>query len=143
MVAQKFSRFYYLCSVLNYLYSVISCIYIYIYIYIFSLILFVFSHIIYLYIYNIYIYIYMYISILALFYSVFLYSISHTVREDFVPQILSCSRFRNNQVEIRKCQIQKYKKTNGRTIFFIILYTLSMAQSNFILMMLLINKCCI
>ena len=76
---------------------------------IFSLILFVFSHILYIHIqYLIYIYIY---SISSHFIqSSFLYSVSHTLREDIVPHILPCSRFRNNQTELRKCQIQKCRK---------------------------------
>ena len=48
--------------------------------------------------------------------SSFLYSVSHVVREDIVPHILSCSRFRNNQIELRKSQIQKYKNTENRIL---------------------------
>ena len=46
---------------------------------------------------------------LILFSLLFLYSVSHTVREHVVPQILSCGRFRNNLIESRKFQIQNYK----------------------------------
>ena len=48
--------------------------------------------------------------------SSFLYSVSHVVREDIVPHILLCSRFRNNQIELRKSQIQKYKNTENRIL---------------------------
>ena len=37
------------------------------------------------------------------------------MREDISPQVLSCSRFRNNQIELRKRQIQKDKNTENRT----------------------------
>ena len=40
--------------------------------------------------------------------SSFLHSVSHTVRENIVQQILSCSRFRNNQIELRNIE---YKNT--------------------------------
>ena len=30
--------------------------------------------------------------------------------------MLSCSRFRNNQIELRKRQIQKYKNTENRIL---------------------------
>ena len=33
-----------------------------------------------------------------------------------MPQIPSCSRFRNNQIELRKRQIQKYKNTEKRIL---------------------------
>ena len=42
-----------------------------------------------------------------------MYSVSHTVRKDIVPQILSCSRFRDNQIEQRKRQI---KSTENRIL---------------------------
>ena len=45
--------------------------------------------------------------------SSFLYSVSHTVWEEIVPQILSC-RFRNNQTELRKPK--KYKNTENRIL---------------------------
>ena len=78
----KFSRFY---LVLNYLYSASS----------------------YLYSASSYLY-----SVSSYFIqSSFLYSVSNIVREDIVPHILPCSRFRNNQYELRKRQIQKYKNT--------------------------------
>ena len=48
--------------------------------------------------------------------SSFLHSVSHTMREDIVPQVLSCSRFRNNQTELRKRQIPKYKNTENRIL---------------------------
>ena len=48
--------------------------------------------------------------------SSFLYSVSHIVQEDILPQTLSCSRFRNNQNELRKRQIQKYKNTENRIL---------------------------
>ena len=48
--------------------------------------------------------------------SSFLYSVSHTVWQDIVPQILSCSRFGNNQIELRKRQIQKYKNMENRIL---------------------------
>ena len=96
----KFSCFYYMCLVLNYSYSVPSYLYSVIsYIYIFSI----------LYIY-IYIYIYIYSISSHFIQSSFLYSVSHTLREDIVPHILPCSRFKNNQIELRKCQIQKCRK---------------------------------
>ena len=55
-----------------------------------------------------------------------LHLVSHTVRVDIVPHILYAA-----DLEI---------KNAGRIIFFIISYTLSMAQSNFLPMMLLINQ---
>ena len=73
-------------------------------IYIFSLILFVFSQI-----FDIFFYIFS----LILFYSVFfLYSVSRTVREGIVQQVLPCSRFRNNQIELSnvKCKNTKIQK---------------------------------
>ena len=33
-----------------------------------------------------------------------------------MPQVLSCSRFRNNQTELRKRQIQKDKNTENRIL---------------------------
>ena len=33
-----------------------------------------------------------------------------------MPQILSCSRFRNNQIELRTRQIQKDKNTENRIL---------------------------
>ena len=45
-----------------------------------------------------------------------MYSVSHTVWQDIVPQILSCSRFGNNQIELRKRQIQKYKNMENRIL---------------------------
>ena len=84
----KFSHFYYTCSVLNYLYSVSS--------YSYSFISYICSVLSYL------------------IQSSFLYSVSHTLQENIVPHILSCSRFRKNQIELRKRQIQKYKNTENR-----------------------------
>ena len=85
--------------------------------YIFSLILFAFSPILYLissYLYSVTSFIY---SVSSYFIqSSFLYSVSRTVREDIVPQVLSCSRFRNNQTELRKRQIQKDKNTENRIL---------------------------
>ena len=86
----KFSRFYYMYSVLSHLYSVSSYLY----------------------------------SVTSSIYSVscyfiqssFLYSVSHIVKEDIVPHILSCSRFRNNQTELRKRQIQKCNNTENRIL---------------------------
>ena len=48
--------------------------------------------------------------------SSFLYSVSRTVREDIVSKVLSCSRFKNNQTELRKRQIQKYKNTENKIL---------------------------
>ena len=33
-----------------------------------------------------------------------------------MPQVLSCSRFRNNQIELRKRRIQKDKNTENRIL---------------------------
>ena len=33
-----------------------------------------------------------------------------------MPQILSCSRFKNNQIDLRTCQIQKYKNTENKIL---------------------------
>ena len=49
--------------------------------------LFLFGHILYLLLYTPFIQ------------SSLLYSVSHTMREDIVPLVLSCNRFRNNQIE--------------------------------------------
>ena len=56
--------------------------------------LFLFGHILYLLLYT------------SFIQSSFLYSVSHTMREDIVPLVLSCNRFRNNQTEYWKRQIQ-------------------------------------
>ena len=48
--------------------------------------------------------------------SSFLYSVSHTVREAISLQVLSCNRFRNNQIELRKRQIPKDKNTENRIL---------------------------
>ena len=76
-----------------------------------------------------------------------------------MPQVLSCSRFRNNQIELRKRRIQKDKNTENRilnsnknvvektetwkTLEEFILYSFIYFISgtvNFILMILLINQ---
>ena len=56
--------------------------------------LFLFGHILYLLLYT------------SFIQSSFSYSVSHTMREDIVPLVLSCNRFRNNQIEYWKRQIQ-------------------------------------
>ena len=74
--SHKYSVSYYLYSVRSYLYLISS------------------------YLYSVRSYIY---SVSSYFIqSSYLYSISHTMREDIVSQILSCNRFRNNQIELRK-----------------------------------------
>ena len=88
-----------------------------------------------------------------------MHSVSRTVREDIVPQVLSCSRSRNNQTELRKRRIQKDKNTENKilnsnksvvekaetwkTLEEFILYSFIYFISgtvNFILMILLINQ---
>ena len=99
--------------------------------YIFSLTLFAFSPILYSissylysvtsYIYSVSSYLY---SVTSFIYSVssyliqssFLYSVSRTLRQDIVQQVLSCSRFRNNKTELRRRQIQKDKNTKNRIL---------------------------
>ena len=105
-ILRIFSLILFVFSQILYIFSIILFIFSHI-LQIFSLILFVFSHVLYIHIqYLIYIY-----SISSHFIqSSFLYSVSHTLREDIVPHILPCSRFRNNQTELRKCQIQKCRK---------------------------------
>ena len=107
----KFSLFYNLCSVLNYLRSVSSYLYsVSSYIYsIRSHIYSIRSHI-----YSVWSYLYLVSSYFIQF--SLLCSVSHTVQEDIVPQILSCSRFRNNQIELTKRQIQKYENTENRIL---------------------------
>ena len=100
----KFSLFYDLCSVLNYLRSVSS--------YLYSVSSYIYS--IRSYIYSVWSYLYLVSSYFIQF--SLLYSVAHTVREDIVPQILSCSRFRNNQIELTKRQIQKYENTENRIL---------------------------
>ena len=90
LVLFTFSQILYIFSLVLFVFGQI--------LYIFSLIVFLFSHILYIYSFSSY-----------FTQSSFLYSVSHTVREDVVLQILSCSRFRNIQIEIRKRQI---KNTN-------------------------------
>ena len=132
----KFSCFYYMCLVLNYSYSVSSYLYSvisYVYSvssylcsarsYIYSVLSYLYSVISYKYsvssyLYSVTSYIYIFSILYIYIYSIsshfiqssFLYSVSHTLREDIVPHILPCSRFRNNQIELRKCQIQKCRK---------------------------------
>ena len=132
----KFSCFYYMCLVLNYSYSVSSYLYSvisYVYSvssylcsarsYIYSVLSYLYSVISYKYslssyLYSVTSYIYIFSILYIYIYSISshfiqsscLYSISHTLREDIVPHILPCSRFRNNQIELRKCQIQKCRK---------------------------------
>ena len=113
--------------------------------FIFSLILFAFSHILYIfsliciqshliyifsliyqysvtsYLYSVSSYLYLVTSYICSVWSYFiqssvLYSLSHTVREDIVPHILSCSRSRNNQIELRKREIQKMQKYRNRIL---------------------------
>ena len=38
------------------------------------------------------------------------------MRKDIALQVLSCSRFRKNQIKLRKRQTQKYKNTENRTL---------------------------
>ena len=33
-----------------------------------------------------------------------------------MPQTLSCSRFKNDQIDLRKCQIQKHKNTENKIL---------------------------
>ena len=63
----------------------------------------------YIYIESHLIYMQYHLTLLSLF---FLYSVSHIAREDILSQTLSCSRFTNNQIELRKRQVQKYRKQN-------------------------------
>ena len=65
------------------------------------------------YICKIYVYIYilshiLYICSIILLYSVFFFCIQSHI----LSQTLSCSRFTNNQIELRKRQVQKYRKQN-------------------------------
>ena len=71
---------------------------------IFGLVTFIFSHTLYIF------------NVILLYLIFFLYSVSHTVQEDIVLQILLCSRFKNSQIKLRKCQIQKYKNKEKRII---------------------------
>ena len=74
----------YLYSVSSYLYSVTSCIYPVLY------------------------------SVSSYFiWSSILYSVSHTLRENIVPQVIPCSRFKNNQIELRNV---KYKNSKIQKI---------------------------
>ena len=109
-ILRIFSLILFVFSQILYIFSIILFIFSHI-LQICSLILFVFSHILYIHIqYLIYIYIYIYSISSHFIQSSFLYSVSHTLREDIVPHILPCSRFKNNQIELRKCQIQKCRK---------------------------------
>ena len=116
----------YIYSVSSYMYSISSYIQIQSHP-IFNLILFVFSQILYIFslilfafipiLYSVSSYLY---SVISFMYSVssyfiqssFLYSVSHTVRETNSPQVLSCNRFRNNQIELRKRQ--EYKNIKNK-----------------------------
>ena len=130
----------------SHMYSVSS------YIYIFSLIIFIFSQI--LYIFSLILFLFSHILYIFSF-----FVFSRTVREDIVPQVLSSSRFRNNQIELRKRRIQKDKNTENRIlnsnknvvekaetwktleefILYSFIYFIS-STVNFILMILLINQ---
>ena len=146
------SNFTLFISVLTYsshLYSVVS--------FAFSRILFAFSHISLVLSHILYVFsliLYVFSLILFLFSLLFLYSVSHTVREDIVPQILSCSKFRKHQ-EIKKTpntEIQNIHKIENnivektknmekdtRITLFLILNTLLMASLNFT-QILLVNQ---
>ena len=76
--------------------------------FIFSLVLFIFSHLIYIQLSCMDSVTSLCMShilhalslILYLFSLIFLYSVSHIVCEDIMPQILSCSKFRKHQIEL-------------------------------------------
>ena len=118
-----------MCSVLNYLYLVSSCLY------------------------SVWSYLYSVTSYIYSVSSYFLDSVSHAVQQDIVPHILPCSKFRNNQIEIRNRQIQEYQNTKNRIlwkkekhgkrwknyILYNFIYFIG-GTSNFILMILLINQ---
>ena len=126
-----FSRSY-LYSVSSYTYSVSSYLYS-VWSYIYSVSFYTYSVSSYLYsissrLYSVSCYIY---SVSSYLYSVryhvysvssyfiqssFLYSVSHTVWDDIVPQMLSFIRFRNNQIELTKRQMQKWKNTENRIL---------------------------
>ena len=118
-----FSLILFILSHILYIFSLIFFTFSHI-LYIFSLILFVFSHILYIYSGSTWMY-----SVTSYIYSVSpgfsqsscLYSVSHTVREVIVPQILLRGRFRNNQIELRIeiwKTLQESVYPNGHSFFW-------------------------